>query len=126
MPPLSLDLPVSSLKLPNRATNALTRDGVHTVAQLAQRTEADLLGTPNFGRMSLVQVKEALRRRKLRLGMVLPPRRRQNPRRNPLLVLRHKHKIHQNGPVGWFKHRETTLQPYHRVMMLNHLNASKH
>jgi hypothetical protein len=68
-----LALPVTSLKLPNRVRNALTRDGVHTVAQLAQRTEADMLGTPNFGRMSLVQVKEALRRRKLRLGMVLVP-----------------------------------------------------
>jgi hypothetical protein len=68
-----LALPVTSLKLPNRATNALTRDGVHTVAQLAQRTEADLLGTPNFGTTSLVRVKEALRKRKLMLGMVLPP-----------------------------------------------------
>jgi hypothetical protein len=68
-----LALPVSSLKLPNRATNALVHDGVHTVAQLAQRTEADLLGTPNFGTMSLVRVKEALRKRKLRLGMVPRP-----------------------------------------------------
>jgi hypothetical protein len=68
-----LALPVSSLKLPSRATNALTRDGVHTVAQLAQRTEADLLGTPSFGCLSLAQVKEALRRRKLTLGMVLLP-----------------------------------------------------
>jgi hypothetical protein len=73
VPPLSLALPVLSLKLPNRATNALTRDGVHTVAQLVQRTEADLLGTPNFGTVSLARVKEALRKRKLRLGMVLPP-----------------------------------------------------
>src|SRR5205823_3751555 len=68
-----LALPVSSLKPPNRATNALARDGVHTVAQLVQRTEADLLGIPNFGQMSLAGVKEALRRRKLRLGMVLLP-----------------------------------------------------
>jgi Bacterial RNA polymerase, alpha chain C terminal domain/Helix-turn-helix domain len=74
-----LALPVSSLKLPNRATNALTRDGVHTVAQLAQRTEADLLGTPNFGTTSLVRVKEALRKRKLRLGMVLLPEPRSEP-----------------------------------------------
>jgi hypothetical protein len=66
-----LALPVSSLKLPSRATNALTCDGVHTVAQLVQRTEADLLGTPNLGMVSLARVKEALRKRKLRLGMVL-------------------------------------------------------
>jgi DNA-directed RNA polymerase subunit alpha len=61
-----LALPVTSLKLPIRATNALTRDGVHTVAQLVQRTDADLLGTPNFGRLSLTQIKQALARRKLR------------------------------------------------------------
>jgi len=67
-----LALPVTSLKLPSRATNALTWDGVHTVAHLVQRTEAGLLGTPNFGRLSLAQVKQALARRKLRLGMVLP------------------------------------------------------
>jgi predicted DNA-binding transcriptional regulator AlpA len=67
-----LALPVTSLKLPSRATNALTCDGVHTVAHLVQRTEAGLLGTPNFGRLSLAQVKQALARRKLRLGMVLP------------------------------------------------------
>jgi predicted DNA-binding transcriptional regulator AlpA len=67
-----LALPITSLKVPSRATNALTRDGVHVVAQLVQRTEADLLGTPNFGRLSLAQVKQALARRKLRLGMALP------------------------------------------------------
>jgi DNA-directed RNA polymerase alpha subunit len=50
----------------------LTGDGVETVAQLVQRTEANLFGIPNFGPMSLGQVKEVLRRRKLRLGMVLP------------------------------------------------------
>jgi len=49
----NLALPVTSLNLPSRATNALTCDGVHTVAQLVQRTEANLLGTPNFGRLSL-------------------------------------------------------------------------
>ena len=70
---LDLALPLTSLKLPNRATNALTRDGVHTVAQLVQRTETDLMRTPNFGTVSLALVKEALRKRKLRLGMVLLP-----------------------------------------------------
>ena len=33
---LDLALPLTSLKLPNRATNALTRDRVHTVAQLSK------------------------------------------------------------------------------------------
>ena len=55
-----LSLPVTSLNLASRATNALTREGVHTVAQLVQRTDADLLGTPNLGRLSLAQVKQAL------------------------------------------------------------------
>jgi predicted DNA-binding transcriptional regulator AlpA len=77
----NLALPVTSLNLPSRATNALTCDGVHTVAQLVQRTETNLLGTPNFGRLSLAQVKQALARRKLRLGMVLPERPPEPPAR---------------------------------------------
>jgi RNA polymerase alpha subunit/helix-turn-helix protein len=68
-----LSLPVTTLNLPSRATNALTRDDVHTVAQLVQRTETDLSGTPNFGSLALAQVNEALKKRKLRLGMALPP-----------------------------------------------------
>jgi DNA-directed RNA polymerase alpha subunit len=66
----NLALPVTSLNLPSRATNALICDGVHTVAQLVKRTEANLLETPNFGRLSMAQVKQALARSKLRLGMV--------------------------------------------------------
>jgi predicted DNA-binding transcriptional regulator AlpA len=78
-----LALPVTVLKLPSRATSALTRDGVHTVAQLVQRTEADLFGTPNFGRLSVAQVKQALAQRKLRLGMILPKPSSQPPPASP-------------------------------------------
>jgi predicted DNA-binding transcriptional regulator AlpA len=77
----NLALPVTSLNLPSRATNALTCDGVHTVAQLVQRTEANLLETPNFGRLSMAQVKQALARSTLRLGMVLPERPPEPPAR---------------------------------------------
>ena len=67
-----LALPVTALGLSTRATNALLNDYVRSIAQLVQRTEADLLGIPNFGRIALTQLKKALARRKLRLGMVLP------------------------------------------------------
>jgi hypothetical protein len=67
-----LALPVTALGLSTRATNALLNDDVRSVAQLVPRTEADLLGIPNFGRGALAELKKALARRKLRLGMVLP------------------------------------------------------
>jgi hypothetical protein len=67
-----LALPVTALGLSTRATNALLNDGVRSVAELVPRTEADLLGIPNFGRVALAELKKALARRKLRLGMVLP------------------------------------------------------
>ena len=67
-----LALPVTALGLSTRATNALLNDYVRSVAQLVPRTEADLLGIPNFGRGALAELKKALARRKLRLDMVLP------------------------------------------------------
>jgi DNA-directed RNA polymerase alpha subunit len=65
-----LALPVTALGLSTRATNALLNDYVRSVAQLVPRTEADLLGIPNFGRGALAELKKALARRKLRLDMV--------------------------------------------------------
>lgn len=67
-----LALPVTALGLSTRATNALLNDDVRSVAQLVPRTEADLLGIPNFGRGALAELKKALARHKLRLGMVVP------------------------------------------------------
>jgi predicted DNA-binding transcriptional regulator AlpA len=67
-----LALPVTALGLSTRATNALLNDDVRSVAQLVPRTEAELLGIPNFGRGALTELKKALARRKLRLGMVVP------------------------------------------------------
>lgn len=55
-----LSLPVSVLKLSVRSANALLYEGVETVGQLCQRTPAQLLRTPNFGRKSLIEVKERL------------------------------------------------------------------
>ncbi len=48
---------------------ALRNEGLNTVAKLCRKTEVDLLRTPNLGRKSLRQIKEALRR----IGRELKP-----------------------------------------------------
>ena len=52
-----------------RTANCLRNEGIYFVGQLIEKTELDLLRTPNFGRRSLNEVKEAL----ARLGLNLKP-----------------------------------------------------
>jgi hypothetical protein len=51
-------LPLDSLELSTRTTDALRRDGITTVAQLLQKSEDELLRVPKFGRKSLQEIKE--------------------------------------------------------------------
>ena len=64
----SIDL----LDLPVRSANCLRGEEVGTVGELVQKTEKDLLATPNLGKKSLTEIKEALATRGLRLGMTIP------------------------------------------------------
>jgi DNA-binding CsgD family transcriptional regulator len=65
--------PVSEvLELSIRSINGLKNDKIVYIGDLVQKTEAEMLRIPNFGRVSLKEVKEALGEIGLRLGMDLP------------------------------------------------------
>jgi DNA-directed RNA polymerase subunit alpha len=67
-----LNMPISELDLSVRASNCLESARINTVAQLVQKTEADLLKVRSFGRTSLREVKRKLTDLELALGMPLP------------------------------------------------------
>jgi hypothetical protein len=59
------------LELSVRSANCLKNDGIHYVGELVQRSEAEMLRTPNFGRKSLNEIKEIIAQSGLHLGMDL-------------------------------------------------------
>jgi DNA-directed RNA polymerase subunit alpha len=67
-----LNIKIDELKLSTRARNAFTNDNIVCVRDLIQKTEVELLRLPNFGRVSLAEIKAALGQMGLHLGMELP------------------------------------------------------
>jgi len=63
--------PVDDLELTVRSANCLKAEQVHYIGDLVQRTEQDLLRTPNLGKKSLDEIKKVLRERGLSLGTEL-------------------------------------------------------
>ncbi len=63
--------PVDDLELTVRSANCLKAEGVYYVGDLIQRTEVELLKTPNLGKKSLTEIKDVLASRGLSLGMRL-------------------------------------------------------
>ncbi len=63
---------IDELGLSPRSANCLKNDGIVYIGELIQRYEADLLRAPNFGRRSLQEIKQALARVGLQLGMDVP------------------------------------------------------
>ena len=55
-----------------RSANCLKNDNIIYIGDLVQKTEAEMLRTPNFGRKSLNEIKEVLASMGLRLGMDIP------------------------------------------------------
>ncbi|MCL2074928.1 MAG: DNA-directed RNA polymerase subunit alpha [Betaproteobacteria bacterium] len=62
---------VDDLELTVRSANCLKAESVHYIGDLIQRTENELLKTPNLGKKSLTEIKEVLAKRGLTLGMKL-------------------------------------------------------
>ena len=60
---------VDELELTVRSANCLKAEGIERVGDLIQRTETDLLRTPNLGKKSLTEIKTVLGERGLSLGM---------------------------------------------------------
>ena len=60
---------VDELELSVRSANCLKNDNIVYIGDLIQKTEAEMLRTPNFGRKSLNEIKEVLTGMGLHLGM---------------------------------------------------------
>ena len=63
---------VEELELSVRSANCLKNDNIIYIGDLIQRTEGEMLRTPNFGRKSLNEIKEVLAQMGLHLGMDAP------------------------------------------------------
>ncbi|HEY2482390.1 MAG TPA: DNA-directed RNA polymerase subunit alpha [Caulobacteraceae bacterium] len=63
---------VDELELSVRSANCLKNDNIVYIGDLIQKTEAEMLRTPNFGRKSLNEIKEVLANMGLHLGMDVP------------------------------------------------------
>lgn len=63
--------PVDDLELTVRSANCLKAEDIYLIGDLIQRTEVELLRTPNLGKKSLTEIKEVLATRGLSLGMRL-------------------------------------------------------
>ncbi len=62
---------VDELELSVRANNCLKNDNITYIGELVQKTENDMLKTPNFGRKSLNEIKAQLEQMGLHLGMTV-------------------------------------------------------
>lgn len=67
----SLLRPIDDLELTVRSANCLKAESIYYIGDLVQRTEVELLKTPNLGKKSLTEIKEVLAARGLSLGMKL-------------------------------------------------------
>src|SRR3990167_7075984 len=63
--------PVDALELTVRSANCLKTENIHYIGDLVQRTEVELLKTPNLGKKSLTEIKDVLAAHGLSLGMRL-------------------------------------------------------
>lgn len=64
-----LRTPINDFELSVRSRNCLQKMGVYTLGDLVKKTEAELLSYKNFGETSLLEIKEILKNKGLRLGM---------------------------------------------------------
>ena len=69
-----LGIPVTDFELSVRSRNCLQKMGITTLGDLCRCTEQELLASKNFGETSLVEIKEMLTSRGLRLGQLAPER----------------------------------------------------
>jgi DNA-directed RNA polymerase subunit alpha len=69
-----LSIPVTDFELSVRSRNCLQKMGIKTLGDLCRHTEQELLASKNFGETSLVEIKEMLGSKGLKLGQLAPER----------------------------------------------------
>lgn len=78
--------PVDDLELTVRSANCLKAENIYYIGDLIQRTEVELLKTPNLGKKSLTEIKDVLASHGLSMGMRLenwpPPGLKEHERKN--------------------------------------------
>ncbi len=74
-----LQLPVTDFELSVRSRNCLAKMNIHTLGDLIQKSETELLSYKNFGETSLSEIKRILVQKGLRLGMGLDDGRKDSP-----------------------------------------------
>src|SRR5690606_40789214 len=60
--------PIDDLELTVRSANCLKAESIYYIGDLIQKTEVELLKTPNLGKKSLTEIKEVLDRKSTRLN----------------------------------------------------------
>ena len=70
-----LETPISDFELSVRSRNCLKKMNIHTIGDLLNITETELLSYKNFGETSLVEIKQILNSKELSLGMALEEKR---------------------------------------------------
>ncbi|MBX7072057.1 MAG: tetratricopeptide repeat protein [Pirellulales bacterium] len=70
-----LSVPVTDFELSVRSRNCLQKMGINTLGDLARATEAELLASKNFGETSLVEIKDMMASKGLRLGLLATDKR---------------------------------------------------
>ncbi len=84
-----LTRPVDDLELTVRSANCLKAENIYYIGDLIQRTEVELLKTPNLGKKSLTEIKDVLGSHGLSLGMRLenwPPAHMKDDRKPSILT----------------------------------------
>ncbi|MFO0982398.1 MAG: DNA-directed RNA polymerase subunit alpha C-terminal domain-containing protein [Planctomycetota bacterium] len=79
-----LRIPVTDFELSVRSRNCLQKMNIRSLGDLIKKTEAELLAFKNFGETSLAEIKEILRQKGLRLGMVAEDTDRKETVRQPV------------------------------------------
>ncbi len=69
-----LSIPVTDFELSVRSRNCLQKMGIKTLGDLCRHTEQELLASKNFGETSLIEIKEMLGSKGLKLGQLAPER----------------------------------------------------
>ncbi len=67
-----LNMPISELELSVRSTNCLKESGIKTIGELVTKAEKEMLAYRNFGKKSLAEIGEILKKMELSLEMELP------------------------------------------------------
>ena len=74
-----LNVPVANFQLSVRSRNCLQKMGIQTIGDLTRTSEAELLGSKNFGETSLYEIREILHSRGLQLGQFAHEKRPAEP-----------------------------------------------